>query len=270
MKKLIAVTALLAVAGASAQSTSEIKVKQKKKSFAEKMSYFYWSDMRTGTLNEEVRGNTPDTSMYNMFNIRYTMNDTHRVNVQVRFALNDTNDENGKGDRFAEDDARFTYQGLIYRDKKLTIRGTMGLQFPTSRGSQADEDRILRLKPNMFIGYKIDDFNSLLVVPGYTRTLYTRGQAPTDETSRYYLSSWVMWTNSYLSEKYKLRADLETKHIHQPGAADTSIETTSFNIVGGVDININGLSVFPYVVHDTFGTKSLDTLGGGLQFFKVF
>lgn len=271
MKNIIVLIALGAFSAAYAQTnTSKTQLKQKQKSFLDDMSYFYWSDMRTGTLDEEVRGNTPDTSFYNMFNIRYRLNKNDRFNVQVRFAIEDTQDENGKGDRFAEDDARITYQRLLFQNKKTTVRATMGLQMPTSRGSQADEERILRLKPNIVIAHQFDDYNSVFFVPGYTRTLYTRGQAATADTSRFYLGSWLMYTNSYFSEKYKLRLDFETKHVHQAGAADTAIETTAWNVVAGVDMNIGGFSIFPYVVHDTFQAKAADLLGGGIQFFKVF
>lgn len=271
MKKVIALTALMAYSAAFAQSTtSTTNITAKKKSFTDDMSYFYWSDLRTGKLNEEVRGNVPDTYFYNMFNIRYTLNDKDRFNFQIRFGLTDEYDENGKGDRFEEDDVRVTYQRLLFANDSTAVRLTAALQLPTSRDSQADEDRIVRLKPNVIISHNFDDYNSLLVVPAYTRTIYTKGQAPTDETSRYYMSSWVMYTNKYLSDKYVLRADLETKHVHMNGKADTALETTAFDLVVGVDMNLAGTSVFPFLVHDTMGVKAVDQLGGGIQIFKVF
>ena len=245
------------------------KMRAKPKSFTDYLSYFYWSDLRTGRLDSDVRGGTPDTYMYNMFNARYTFNPSHRINFQLRFGLTDEIDENG--DRFDEDDTRVTYQGLLFKNKQTTMRITLGFQLPTSKGSQLDEDRIVRLKPNLIISHKIDDYNSLLVVPSYTRDIYSQSQGNPTETSKFYLGSWVAYSNKYLSDKYVFRADLETKHIQMAGMSDMDFKTTSFKLLVGVDCNIAGASIYPYLVQDTLDTTfAANRLGGGVQIFQVF
>lgn len=275
MKNIVITACLLAIAStfilpdAKAQTAKITKrMRAKPRSFTDDLSYFYWSDTRTGILDEEVRGEVPDTYSYNMFNARYTVNDSHRFNFQLRFGLTDEIDEGG--DRFDEDDIRFTYQFLIYKDKKTTIRGTAGFQMPTSRGSQEDKDRVFRLKPNLIISHKIDDLNSLLIVPGYTRDIYARSQGEGSTNSRFYLSSWVAYSNKYLSDKYVLRADLETRHSHIAGQGDFALKTTNLKVLVGVDCDIAGTSIYPYLVQDTLGTLATDRLGGGFQIFRVF
>ena len=250
----------------TAQITKRMRAKPR--SFTDNLSYFYWSDLRTGTLDSDVRGQTPDTSFYNMFNARYTVNENHRFNFQIRFELSDQIDHHE--DRFDEDDSRFLYQFLFYKNASTTIRGTAAFQLPTSESSQADEDRLFRLKPNLIVSHKIDDYNSILFVPSYTRDIYSRSQGFGSTNSRFYLGTWVAYSNKYLSDKYVLRADLETKHIHMAGQDDLALKTTSFKFLLGVDCDLAGTSVYPYLVQNTLGKLASDQLGGGFQIFRSF
>ena len=266
MKKLLTLTALFAaVSGISAETTSTKKIDVKNQSFMERVGGYYYTVLSKGLLSSEDQSE-PDSAWLNYLNASYKLSKDTSISTTLRFEVVDSN----SGDRFNELDQRVAISSKIYNEGMFSAKAYMTVELPTSRNSQ-DDDRIMRLKPAVALTTKFDDYNTLMTYGGFNKTMYNSANNSIADTERHYYSTWIVFTNKYISEKYVLKAEYSSTLSHVAGTSDLTIrkdENDELNL--GVEFNIAGFDINPYIVHGPSGLKASNTLGGGVQVFKPF
>lgn len=271
MKKLLALVALCAVGAAySADTTSTKKIDVKKQSFTERLKGYYYGALSRSYLSTEEY-DAPNTGFVNYLNAGYKLTNDTSISTTFRFQLLDSRDENGKGDRFRELDQRVAISTKLYKGEKFNLSAGFTYELPTSRESQ-DDERYGRMKPSVSGTYTFDDYNSLFTFLGYNRTLRPEATASVDAYSRFYTTTWMIYTNKYLSEKYVLKIEYAHTMDQIAGSGDNALKKDDageeLNI--GVDADIAGVSVNPYIMHNPSRLKASNQLGAGLNIFKAF
>ena len=277
MKKLIAFTTLLVATSTFAQSTnSKTKIKTKDKTFTERIGFWYYGELdRNRISNDKNVTGDKKLDFLNYLNTSYELDSKSRINLTLRMNVTDRQAPNGAGDRYEELDPRLGVDRLLMDNGTSSLRVRAVFELPMSRYSnytQGDR-RITRFKPSATFSTKIDDYNRLMVFAGFNKTYYHEASASVEGTSRHYVTSWISYSNSALSEKYQLRIDAETLMRHQGGTQDLNMKASSGEerILAGVSMNIpGGVNLFPYLQHDPSLVKAANMLGGGVQIFKAF
>lgn len=276
MKKIIALTALIAATGSfAATTTSTTKVETSNKSIKERIGVWYYGEIDTDRVSDSdnVKGDKK-TDFVNYLNISYELSSKTKANLTLRNNITDRQASNGSGDRYEELDPRVSVGTTLMKNDKSSLSAKMTAEIPMSRYSnyKHGDKRITRLKPSMTYSTKIDNYNSLMVFGGFNKTMYNKSNNSVDSTSRHYVTSWISYTNSFLSEKYKFRVDLEGVMRHQAGTADTNIASSAGEerIVSGVNFDLAGIDIFAYAQHDPSIIKAANMLGAGVQIFKSF
>ncbi|MFT6633450.1 MAG: hypothetical protein ACJAS4_003420 [Bacteriovoracaceae bacterium] len=276
MKRIIALTALIAATGSfAATTTSTTKVETSDKSLKERIGVWYYGEIDTDRVSDSdsIKGDKK-TDFVNYLNISYELSSKTKANLTLRNNITDRQASNGSGDRYEELDPRVSIGTTLMKNDKSSLSAKMTAELPMSRYSnyKHGDKRITRLKPSMTYSTKIDDFNSLMVFGGFNKTMYNESSKSVDSTSRHYLTSWISYTNSSLSEKYKFRIDLEGVMRHQAGTADTNVAASAGEerIISGVNFDIAGIDIFAYAQHDPSIIKAANMLGAGVQIFKSF
>jgi hypothetical protein len=276
MKRIIALTALIAATGSfAATTTSTTKVETSDKSIKERIGVWYFGEIYTARLSDSdnVKGDKK-TDFINYINVSYELSSKTKANLTLRNNITDRQASNGSGDRYEELDPRVSIASTLMKNDKSSLSVRMTAELPMSRYSnyKHGDKRITRLKPSMTYSTKIDDYNSLILFGGFIKTMYNESSKSVDSTSRHYLTSWISYTNSSLSEKYKFRIDFEGLMRHQAGTADTNVAASAGEerILTGVNFDIAGIDIFAYAQHDPSIIKAANMLGGGVQIFKSF
>jgi hypothetical protein len=276
MKRIIALTALIAATGSfAATTTSTTKVETSDKSLKERIGVWYYGEIDTDRVSDSdsIKGDKK-TDFVNYLNISYELSSKTKANLTLRNNITDRQASNGSGDRYEELDPRVSIGTTLMKNDKSSLSAKMTAELPMSRYTnyKHGDKRITRLKPSMTYSTKIDDFNSLMVFGGFNKTMYNESSKSVDSTSRHYLTSWISYTNSSLSEKYKFRIDLEGVMRHQAGTADTNVAASAGEerIISGVNFDIAGIDIFAYAQHDPSIIKAANMLGAGVQIFKSF
>lgn len=274
MKKIIALTTLLAASGSFAASTNTTTTEVK--SIKDRISTWYYGEIDTDRVsnNDDEGLGQQGTDFLNYLNIGYEINSSNVFNLTLRMNATDKISGNGEGDRYEELDPRVAVKTTIFKNEKSSLKWNTMFELPASRYSNYEhgDERITRFKPSMTYSTKIDDYNSLILFGGFNKTFYKRNTASVDETSRHYLTSWISYTNSALSEKYKLKIDFEGLMRHNAGKDDLNVTASSGEerILAGVNTEIAGTDLFFYAQHDPSLVKAADKVGAGVQIFKVF
>ena len=270
MKAIIGLSILLAASAVIASATTTKKVKISDKSFKERVGIWYYGeiDRNAFTKAPELDNNN---DFLNYLNISYEINSKAKFNLTLRNNLTDRNAENGEGDRYEEYDPRIGAEYVLMKNSKSKLKVKLVFEVPMSRYS-FDDERITRLKPSITYTTQIDDNNKILLFAGFNKTYYKESAKPIDETSRHYVTSWISYTNSTFSEKYRFRVDIDGLMRHQEGQGDFGLKASSTEerIIAGVNFELAGLDLFPYLQHDPSGLQALNTLGAGVQIFKAF
>lgn len=269
MKKIIAISTLLAAASTMAATTSTKKIDVSEMSITERMGGYIYLNPEKDTLSKE-EVDTTDSNVLTYLQANYKITNDAKISGTFRVDMNDSLDENGKGDRFEELDPRLAISSKLWKNDTVSIAGNFTVEVPTSRASIAN-GKTARIKPAISATTKIDDYNTLFTWLGYNRDIYSEAPDAVADTSRFYYTPWIIYTNSYLSEKYQLKLEYSSVVRHISGAADTQIrksETDTLNF--GVVTDIYGVEVNPYLQNDVSEVKAANTLGGGVQIFKAF
>lgn len=266
MKKLVTLTALLLCSFVFAEETTVTKeLELSEKSFVDRLAGWYWMALSKDRMSTENQ-DEPTSQWVNFLNVNYRLTKNTVLATIFRFNLVDADQE----DRFEELDQRLSLDSTLWEHGKFKLQSWLTVELPTSRESQAD-DKIARINPALGLNYKIDDYNNLFTWAAFNKHFYQDPQNEVAESERHFFTTWIVYTNKYLSEKYVFRAEYSSALAHVPGTADTTIrkkENDSLNL--GVTVDINGFQVNPYVIHEVSYIKALNTLGGGLQVFKPF
>jgi hypothetical protein len=276
MRKIIALTTLIAATGTfAATTTSTTKVETSKKTLKERIGVWYYGEISTARVSDDknVQGDKK-TDFVNYLNISYEISSKTKANLTLRNNITDRQASNGSGDRYEELDPRISVGTKLMKTDTSSLSIKMTAELPMSRYSNYEhgDKRITRLKPSMTYTKKINDYNNLIVFGGFNKTMYNKSSRSVDATSRHYLTSWFSLTNTNLSEKYKLRIDLEGVMRHQGGTADNNVKASSGEegVLAGVNFDIAGVDIFTYAKHDPSLVKASNVLGAGVQIFKSF
>lgn len=276
MKKFIALTTLIAASGTfAATSTSTTKVETSKKTLKERIGVWYYGEIYTARVDDDqnVKGDKK-TDFVNYLNVSYEIDSKSKANLTLRNNITDRQAANGSGDRYEELDPRIAVDRVLMKTDKSSLKAKLMFEVPMSRYSNyaKGDKRITRFKPSMTFSTKIDDRNNLMIFGGFNKTYYHEARGSVESTSRHYVTSWISYTNTSLSEKYKLRLDLEGVMRHQGGTSDLNIASSAGEerIVAGVNFDLAGLDLYPYLSHDPSIVKATNTLGAGVQIFKSF
>lgn len=271
MKKSVALLALMASLCFGAESTtSTIKIDVKNQSFLERVGGYYWSALSKDVLSIDNQDN-PGSSWLNYINLSYKLTNDSSLSTTFRFEVVDTALPNGRGDRFNELDQRIAYTKTLLTFDDYSIGTLITIELPTSRDSQAD-DRLMRLKPDLYLAASFDDYNSLFASMGYRKTLYNKANSSISETSRHYFAPTLSYKNKYFSERYVLKAEYANTIDHVPGTVDTNIrkDDAGEELDVGVEFNAFNFSIYPYLAHNPSSLKASNMLGGGIQAFRAF
>ena len=263
MKKLIALTTLVA-AGSSMANTTETKIDVKDMSIADRISYSYFMEFDKDRLNED-KVSSPDAEIYQSFTMKYKLTNDLTASINPRFSMTDDN----PADNFQEHDVRVGIKKsnlFAMANGAITGSATLKLELPTSKGSQ-DSDKITKIKAYLGVNAKIDNYNNLFVMPYLNKSINSQASDSVAEYSRHNISTYISYSNSALSETAKFRSDVELSHSHIAGNADNSLmaDAGDERILAGVDFDVKGTSVYPYVSHDPSTVKAANNLGAGIQ-----
>ncbi|MDP7320041.1 MAG: hypothetical protein QF441_05500 [Bacteriovoracaceae bacterium] len=274
---LMALTVMTSALGATSTTTSTSKttLTQKSKSFTEKFSFWYFTELYSMklTTDDNVPGDKK-TDWVNYLNTSYEIDSLSSFNLTLRANITDRQADRGQGDRYQELDPRISYKRVLHKTATSSLRLSLTFEIPMSRYSdyKHGDQRITRFKPSLSYSKKIDDYNTILLFAGFNKTYYKQSRTSIENNSRHYITSWFSYVNSALSEKYKLRFDAEGVMRHNGGTSDLNIASSSGEerLLAGVNFDIAGLDMFPYIQHDPSIVKATNNLGGGIQVFKAF
>lgn len=272
MKKLITLATLLATSTTMA-STSTTSIESNEKSFTDKISMWYYGEIDTDRFSksEDEALSKNGTDFLNYLNIGYEISSTVKFDLTLRNNITDKIAGNGDGDRYEELDPRVAISKTIFKDAKSSLKAKAMFELPMSRYS-IDDERITRFKPSITYTNKINDYNSILLFGGFNKTYYEQNSDSVNETSRHYLTSWISYTNSTLSEAYKLRVDFEGLMRHNAGTNDLNVAASAGEerLLAGINTEIASVDVYGYIQHDPSVVKAADKMGLGVQIFKAF
>jgi hypothetical protein len=269
MKKIIALTTLVAATSALAASTTATKIDVSSMSLKERISFSYYGEMDKDNLDKS-KDPKQATAFYNSFTMKYKMTEDITASINPRFEVTDRN----TSDYIDEGDVRVGIKKAnIYTSANgmVSTSVTVKLELPTSKGSE-DSDKLTRVKLYVGTNVKIDDYNNFYFLPYYNKSINTQSAESVGETAKYNISSWSSYTNSSFSEKALLRLDIETSISHMSGYTDNNLKSDKGDerILAGVDFDMAGTSVYPYLQHNTSGVKAADMLGAGVQVSASF
>jgi len=270
MKSIAMSLCLVATTSFAATTTSSTQVDISKKSFKDRLTGYYFGEIASDTLSTE-EGDAADNAFANYFNIGYKISNDTKISTTTIFKIVDSNDENGKGDRFVESDQRVALGSTIFKKDKTTLKAGLRMDLPTSRGSQ-DKDKIIRIRPNASVGYKFDDYNNIEYWTGFYKDIYQQAESSVDETSRHFLLNEITYYNTYLSENYAFKLVYDGYLEHVPGTADNNIrkDDTTEAIYVGIETEVAGMTLNPYLAHNPSAMRATNKLGGGISLFKSF
>ena len=271
MKKLIAVATMIAATGAMAQSTSTTDVNTSSKSVLEKVGMWYYGEADTDAIVDakHTKGER-NTEFLNYLNVNYEISSIDSIDTTFRMYFDDSLKGPGQGDQYVELDQRVRHTRVLYKDANSRLRIRTTFELPTTDASR-ESDKITRFKPWLELNETIDDLNSLILGAGFNKDYRTKAQDSVDETSRHYITTFISYANSALSEDYKLRLDIEGTLRHIPGGAETDLRATNEDrVLAGINTEILGMNVYGYAQHDPSRVKAADQLGAGVQLFKAF
>mgnify|MGYP000350852808 CR=1 FL=1 len=147
------------------------------------------------------------------------------------------------------------------------------LQFvvPTTAATTEAAELITQVRFTNSKSFEVDSFNNISALVQLRRNI---NKASVTSQSEYSLLPGLTFTNTALSEKYKLRLDWEGYLSQNEGKSLNNITTVNGadRLVAGVDMSgIMGInSIFPYVEHVTSEVKGTEKLGIGAQIYKSF
>lgn len=273
MKKMMALTTFTLAAcmahTALGQTTSTTKVDVSKQSFKERIGGYYWGAVSKGVLSKEEKDET-DSSFLNYLNASYKLGNDTKISTTFRFQLKDSLDENGKGDRFRELDQRIAVGTTFFSNGKYTAKAALTIELPISRASKAS-GKTMRVRPSASLSAKIDNVNTLTAWTGFYKDIYPKANKSIDETTRYMIVNVLTYNNTYLSEKYSFKAEYIQTLSHNPGYADSALKKDHDDTLDlGLEMDVLGFSINPYIQHKLSEMRALNNVGGGVQIFKAF
>ena len=132
--------------------------------------------------------------------------------------------------------------------------------------------RIARARLTTLLIATINDYNQFIFWGGLQKTAYKFNSDSYTDDPIDIIYTWSSWSTSALSEKYKLRVDLETATAHMDGKGDLDfmVANGSERILAGVNFDVGSVNLYPFVYNDPSLVKAADKLGAGVQIFKAF
>ncbi|MBT4790889.1 MAG: hypothetical protein HON90_04910, partial [Halobacteriovoraceae bacterium] len=82
----------------------------------------------------------------------------------------------------------------------------------------------------------------------------------------------ITYYNTYLSENYAFKLVYDGYLEHVPGTADNNIrkDDTTEAIYVGIETEVAGMTLNPYLAHNPSAMRATNKLGGGISLFKSF
>lgn len=264
MKRILALTTLLAAGSSFGQTASTIEVDVSKMSFKDRSSVAYFGAISKSKVDSD--GN--DVSLDNYILLNYKLTNKLTFNFTPIFSFSE-----GAKDGFIEADPRvmLMYDTFKSTDGNLSISHRGFLDVPSSKSSQ-DSDKITKMRLYNITNYKIDDINSLSMWNMFNKTFNTESEESVGETSRHVIYNYISYSNKYLSEKHALRIDYNSDLEHIAGNADTSFKNGEESILFGVDTTLAGVSIYPYakMLIGAGSVVASDQTGIGMEIYKAF
>lgn len=268
MRKIIALTTLIAAGSSLAQTTSTTEVSTSKKTLKERIGVSWFAeaqDKMVGNSEEGVDGVSAqkDVEVYNSVSLSYEINEKMKAVFNPRFTISDAGD-----DRMDDHDLRLRLNGSYINPNIYT---SLSFIVPTSANTLNGDTFDGQVRFYNDYTAKIDNVNTITAGADIRKT-FTKN-TPGD-VSLYSILPYVSYVNNSLSEKVGIRVDYEG-YLSQNAGKDfnsvTIVENGDRLLVGANLKDVGPIdSLYPYVTHYPQLTKTTESLGIGAQIFKKF